>query len=187
MPSIRLANRYAKSLIDLAIEKNQLELIHTDILYLLAVCKASKEFVNVLKTPIITAEKKSKIINAVTQQHIGEMTHLFLQLLIKKHREENLPEVLTAFITQYNALKQIHTVKLTTAEPLTEVLLASIIHKIKTETALQNIEMETIVNPTIIGGFILDFNNNRVDASIARDLKDIKKQFLENEYIPELR
>jgi len=52
---------------------------------------------------------------------------------------------------------------------------------------LSNIELETVVNPDLIGGFVLEFNNNLVDASIARDLRDIKKQFRENIYVKQIR
>jgi F-type H+-transporting ATPase subunit delta len=57
MPNPRLATRYAKSLIDLAIEKGQLEKIFADMQWLQAVCKASREFVNVLKSPVIKVLK----------------------------------------------------------------------------------------------------------------------------------
>jgi F-type H+-transporting ATPase subunit delta len=187
MPNPRLAGRYAKSLIDLSIEKNQLEAVHKDMLYLQEVCKGSGEFVNVLRSPVITSDKKHKIIAAVTQGNIGEITALFNRLLINKHREDNLPEISAAFIAQYNSLKSIHKIKLTTAEPLSEEMKQSILAKIRKETALQNIELEVEVKPDIVGGFILEFNNNLVDASIIRDLNDIKKQFQQNIYIPNIR
>ncbi|MEY3055838.1 MAG: synthase subunit delta, partial [Bacteroidota bacterium] len=48
------------------------------------------------------------------------------------------------------------------------------------------IELTTKTDESLIGGFVLEFNNNLVDASIARDLKDIKKQFLNNEFISKI-
>ena len=114
MQNPRLAGRYAKSLIDLAVEKNVLENIYQDMQYLQAVCKASKEFVSLLKSPVIPTDKKGTAIKAVTNGKISEMTTLFNQLLISKHREFYLPEIVNAFIDQYNAIKGIHKVKLTT-------------------------------------------------------------------------
>jgi F-type H+-transporting ATPase subunit delta len=187
MPNPRLAGRYAKSLIDLAIEKNQLEVVYKDMLYLQAVCKSSSEFVTILRSPVITPDKKDKILTAVTQGNVSDITALFNKLLIKKHREDNLPEIMAAFITQYNSLNQIHKIKLTTAQVLSEDLKQAILSKIRKETALQNIELEIVVKPEIIGGFVLEFNNNLVDASIIRDLNDIKKQFQQNIYVPNIR
>jgi F-type H+-transporting ATPase subunit delta len=187
MPNPRLAGRYAKSLIDLAIEQDQLEAVYTDMQYLLAVCKSSSEFVNVMRSPIIKADKKQKILAAITGGKISELTASFNRLLVTKTREEYLPEIIVAFIAQYNTLKGIHTVKLTTAEAVSDALKASIVHKIKTETPLQNIELETAIDEALIGGFVLEFDNNLVDASIARDLRDIKKQFRENIYVRQIR
>lgn len=59
--------------------------------------------------------------------------------------------------------------------------------KIKTESGVKNIELETGVDHELVGGFTLQMADIYVDASILRDLNDIKKQFLNNEYIHQLR
>jgi F-type H+-transporting ATPase subunit delta len=187
MPNPRLADRYAKSLVDLAIEQNQLEAVYNDMQYLQAACKSSPEFVNVLRSPVITPDKKQAILTAVTNGKISSLTASFNKLLVSKTREEYLPEIITAVIGRYNALKGIHKVKLTTATPVSEELKQSLVGKIKSETNLQHIELETEVKEELIGGFILEFNNNLVDASVARDLRDIKKQFSQNFYVQQIR
>ena len=188
MPNPRLAHRYAKSLIDLSVEKNQLEIVYADMKYLRSVCKASKEFAVLLQSPIITADKKSRIFEVVGNAgKVGELTTAFSKLLINKGREGELPEIADAFISQYNAMKGIHKVKLTTAVELSEELKQSISDKAAKEGGLGNVELETKVDESLIGGFVLEFNNNLVDASIARDLRDIKKQFAKNVYVPSLR
>lgn len=187
MPNPRLAARYAKSLVDLATERGQLEVVYKDMLYLQAVCKSNPDFVSLLRSPVIKADKKQAILEAVTKTDIGELTAAFNRLMTNKSREEYLPEVVNAFIDQYNLLKNIHKVKLTTAQPLSEDVKQDILGKIKSETALQNIELETAVEDKLIGGFVLEFNNNLVDASIARDLRDIKKQFQQNIYVQNIR
>src|SRR5215213_2671351 len=70
----RLAGRYAKSLLTLAIEKNQLDTTYQDMEFLNAVSKANKEFVVVLKSPVISPEKKEAIIEGVTKGRISELT-----------------------------------------------------------------------------------------------------------------
>src|SRR5205085_64466 len=116
----RLAGRYAKSLIDLAVERNQLEEVYKDMQYLQAVCKASREFVSLLKSPVISIEKKSNALKAMTVGKISDMTASFNVLLVSKNREFYLPEIVDAFIEQYNAIKGIHKVRLTTASPVSE-------------------------------------------------------------------
>jgi len=187
MPNPRLAGRYAKSLVDLAIEQGQLETVYKDMQFLQAVCKSSPELVSVLRSPVIKGDKKQQILTAITDGKINAMTALFNKLLISKTREEYIPEIITSFIGQYNEMKGIHTVKLTTATPISEELKQTIVAKMKAETSLQHIELETAVKEELIGGFVLEFNNNLVDASIERDLRDIKKQFSQNVYIQQIR
>jgi F-type H+-transporting ATPase subunit delta len=187
MHNPRLAGRYAKSLIDLAVERNELETVYADMKYLQAVCKQSREFVNLLKSPVISIDRKNKAITAVTKGNVSELTAVFNQLLISKNRESSLPEVVEAFISQYNQIKGIHKVKLTTAVEVSEELKNAIVSKIKNETSIENIELETLVKDELVGGFVLEFDNNLVDASILRDLRDLKKQFEKNEYVHQIR
>jgi F-type H+-transporting ATPase subunit delta len=188
MPNPRLANRYAKSLVDLAIEKGQLEIVYSDMKYFQTVCKNSRDLVTLLQSPIITADKKTRILEVVSAAgKVGDITLLFSKLLITKGRERELPQIAEAFIEQYNAMKGIHKVKLTTAVELSDDLKKSISDKAAKEGGLGKVELETKVDESLIGGFVLEFNNNLVDASIARDLRDIKKQFAKNVYVPSMR
>ncbi len=186
MQNPRLANRYAKSLIDLAVERGELDALYADIKYLQAVCKGSREFVSLLKSPIIKADKKSQIIDAVTAGKISAMTASFTKLLTAKGRESDLPEIVEAIIDQYNEIKGIHKVKLTTAVEVSDEIKKAITVKANTEAGLGTIELETKTDDSLIGGFVLEFNNNLVDASIARDLRDIKKQFSRNLHVPKI-
>ncbi len=187
MPNPRLAARYAKSLVDLSIERNQLEVIYKDMQYLQAVCKNSREFVNLMRSPVVAADKKKAIVIAVTKGKVSELTDAFNVLLINKGRESDLPEVVEAFIDQYNEIKDIHKVKLTSAVELSNELKNTITEKVKAAYQLGSIELEAKVDPKLIGGFVLEFNNNLVDASVLRDLKDIKKQFAKNTYVHNIR
>lgn len=182
----RLATRYAKSLLDLSIEQNQLEAVYADMKLLKSINKSNPDFVALLRSPIITSDKKDKILDAVIGKNVSKITMLFTRLLTTKKRESNLPEIVTAFLVQYNKLKNIETVKITTAFPISEELKNSIIAKIKSaDTA--TIEIETAVNEALIGGFKLEIAGTLIDSTILHDLNDIKKQFLNNEYIHNIR
>ncbi len=186
MQNPRLATRYAKALIELAVEQKQLEAVFADMQYIQALCKVSRDFENVLRSPIIKADKKQAIVDSIIKANISALTVAFVQLIIKKSRESFLPEIANAFIEQYNTIKNIHTVKLTTAVAIGDNIKKSIQQKIQQETAFQNIQIEEQVKEELLGGFMLEFNNNLVDASILRDLKDVKKQFMENIYVAKI-
>lgn len=187
MPNPRLATRYAKSLLDLANESGELETVYGDMTWLKSVTKTNRDFVNLLKSPVIAGDKKLSILKAVAGTRLGKLTGAFITLLAKKGRESHLPEIATAFVDQYKQLKNIHIVKLTTAAPLSDATRNSIIGQVKKSAGYENIELEEKVNADIIGGFVLQIGDKLVDASIAYDLKAIAKQFQNNDFIYKIR
>jgi F-type H+-transporting ATPase subunit delta len=86
MTNPRLAGRYAKSLLDLAIEQNQVEAVYSDIKLLQSICKTNADFVAMLKSPVIKSHKKEKIIEAVVAGKLSTLTTAFLTLLVNKAR-----------------------------------------------------------------------------------------------------
>lgn len=188
MPNPRLAFRYAKSLIDLSIEKGQLENVYADMQWLNSVCKSNRDFVNLLRSPVIKADAKKKILTAVVAQgNFNQITGAFNNLLITKGRESNLPEIVTAFITAYKAHKNINVIKLTTAGPVSDSMRNAIVEQVKKSTKFENVELEETVNPELIGGFVLQVGDKLVDASVAYDLREIAKQFENNDFIYKIR
>jgi len=187
MPNPRLASRYAKSMIDLALEKGELERIFEDMKWLQQVIKGSRDFANLLRSPIIKSEKKEKIVDAIIGDKVTNITSLFIRLLIAKGRENNLPEIITSFISQYKGYKNIHPIKLTTATQINDNLKEAIIDQIKKTSDMQNIELETVVNEDLIGGFVLEAGDKLIDASIAYDLRQIARQFENNDFVYKIR
>ena len=187
MPNPRLATRYAKSLIGLSIEKGQLEKVFADMQWLQAVCKSNRDFVNLLRSPVVNADTKKKILASITTGKISELTSLFTTLLIAKGRESVLPEITTAFVTAYKEYKNIRTIKLTTAGSISDSIRNTIVDQIKQSGGYQTIELEEKVDESLIGGFVLQIGDQLVDASISYDLKTIAKQFDNNDFIYKIR
>lgn len=187
MHSPRLASRYSKSLLDLAIEKGQLEQVYADMLYLQQLNHDSREFLNMLRSPIVPTDKKLAALDAITTGKVSEMTAAFNRLLVAKGREGELPEIINAFVKQYKEYKNIYVVKLTTASPVSESVKAAIVDRVKQTSNMENIELETVVNPDIIGGFVLQTGDKLVDASIAYELQEISREFENNDFIYKVR
>ncbi len=187
MSSQRIAARYAQSLIDLALEQGQLEAVQADMKWLQDVCKQNRDFVNMLRSPIIKADAKQKIVAAVTANQISALTASFNKLVITKGRESMLPEIAAAFIDAYKAHKGIHTLKLTTALPISVSTRQALLDQVKKTTGFQHVELEERVNADLIGGFVLQLGDKLVDASIAYDLKNIAKQFERNDFLYNIR
>lgn len=187
MQNPRIAGRYAKSLIGLAIEHNNLDGVYKDMLYLQSVLKQSRDFSVLLRSPVITPDKKLAIFDAVCEGKVSDIVAGFNRLLVLKGREGFLPEIVTAYIDQYKVIKNIFVVKLITATPASEELKAMIIEKVKATTSLQNIELKTEVKEELIGGFVLEMGDTLVDASVSYDLNAIKQQFLNNDFVYNIR
>ena len=88
---------------------------------------------------------------------------------------------------QANKVRNIHKVKITTAAPISEEMKKVIMANVNAASTGETFEIETKVNDELIGGFLLETSNTLVDASILRDLKDIQKQFMNNDYLHRIR
>lgn len=187
MQNPRLAARYAKSLLDLAVEQNALDATLEDVRALNDTVKGSREFAAVLRSPIIKADKKQAILDAVVGNRMKPLTNAFVKLLVQKGREAALPEIAQAFIDSYKVRQGIKSVRLTTAAPVSDAVAEAVKQKVATAMPGQQIELTTKVDERLIGGFLIEMDNTLVDASVRRDLMDIKKQFVGNLYVQNIR
>lgn len=177
MSAERLSYRYAKSLIDLAKEQGTLETIKGDIDFLITATQ-NRDLALLLKSPIVSKMKKADVLEAIFGDSFNDMTMSFMDILLSKGREMYIPEIATEFLAQYKAFNKISTVKVTTAQPMDDAAMASIRAKLVESSDLaENIEIETEVDPSLIGGFKLEFNNRLYDASVAHKLNEMKKAF----------
>ncbi len=186
MSVARIASRYAKSLIELATERGELDKVREDIKYFNQVAEV-KDFALLLKSPIIKADKKAKIFDSIFMGKVGELTKAFFDIIVKKGREPYLADIARAFVDQYKTQKRISSVTLTTAAPVSDGLVASIKQKlIEGKQVHPNIELETKIDPALLGGYVLEFDNKLYDASVAHKLEILRKEFDKNEYVKNL-
>ncbi len=182
----KVATRYAKSLIDLAQEKGKLDRILEDVKSFSKVAE-NRDFALLLKSPVIKADTKWKVFEKLFKNNYDDLTLSFLSILLKKNREGNMVDIANEFIAQYKKIRHITTVKLTTAARLGEATIKSIHEKLEASPATEdNVELITKVNPNLIGGFVIEFDDNLYDASVAHKLNVLKKEFKDNLYISQI-
>ncbi len=185
MSVIKIATRYAKSLMDLAVEQGKLEEVQAD-MQTLHTAAQNRDLYLFLKSPIIQNDKKIAALDALFKGKLDVLTMLYLKLLVTKNREGYLPEITAEFGEQYKVLKKITSVTITSAAPLSEDVLADLRAKILASgVTSENLDITTKVDPKLIGGFVLKFDNKRYDASIAHKLEELKSQFTQNLYVKE--
>jgi F-type H+-transporting ATPase subunit delta len=108
----------------------------------------------------------------------------FFNILLTKGREAYLPDIAVTFLAQYKKMKHISTVKLITANPLEEGALDAIKAKLVESTTTEDkVEISVEVDPDLIGGFVIEFEDNIYDASVSTKLDELKKGFRDNKYI----
>ncbi len=182
MPTSRAADRYGKALLDLAIERQETEKVLEDVHYVNDVIESSRELQLMLQSPIIRHDKKAAIFDRLFKHKIGETTYGFLALILKKKREKVIDQMLDFFIHRHNALQGITEIEVTTAVPIDDRLNAEIVAKLKA-MGLNKVAAANKIDPAIMGGFIIEFDNNIIDASIKSKLANIGKNFLSKTFI----
>ena len=182
----RIANRYATSLVELANEQGKLERILEDVKSFKEVCK-NRDFKLMLKSPIVNADKKAQVFDRLFAGKYDELTMAFLKILLKKGRESLLTDIGDEFIVLYKKIKHISSVKLTTASKLSEEAVEAIRKKLAASSATdEKVELQTSVDPNLIGGFVIEFEDKLYDASVAHKLRLLKSEFKDNLYISQI-
>ena len=176
MSEIQVATRYAKSLIDLAGEKSAVETIKKDIELFLATCRANPELQAILKNPIIGLDKKANILDGLFSGKVHEMILSFFKIVVRKGRAEILFATAKEFITQYNVIKNVVKATVTSASPLSQENISQIEDVVKKSTNGEVI-LTSIVDPKLIGGFILKVGDKQFDTSISSKLNKLRKEF----------
>jgi F-type H+-transporting ATPase subunit delta len=170
-----VATRYAKSLIDLSIEKQQLDETRSDMKLIKQVCETNHDFVLLLNSPTIKPDKKQEIFNSVFSGKITALSLSFINLLSKKRREFYIPSIAKQFDEQYKVKNNIITAIVTSSTELDSDSKKRILDIIKESGTNTNVELIEKINSSIVGGFILSIGDKQIDHSVKRKLSDLKK------------
>ena len=180
MKSQKLAGRYANALYEFAVQENKLEETYKDILTLKEVFHENSELKAVIESPVITPDKKKNIFAALFEHKISAVSYGFLSLIQKK-REPALLMIFDEFIRLYNKHHNIRIAQFTTAVAISDAL-AERIKAVLEEQTKSTIELQRIVNPELIGGFIVKIDDFLVDTSLIGRINKLKQEFSNNVY-----
>jgi F-type H+-transporting ATPase subunit delta len=185
MADSRVASRYVKSLLSLAVEQGVVEEVHKDMQFFDKVCHSNRDFVLMLKSPIIRHEKKKEILNKLFSGRVHALTMSIIDILTKKNREPLLPSIATEFHNAYNVYKGIGKASVISTVPVDDKLRSELVAIVKKLSNMKQVELEEKVDKDLIGGFILNVGDRQIDASIKNKLKTLKNKFSENPFIKE--
>jgi F-type H+-transporting ATPase subunit delta len=182
MKQSRVTIRYAKALLQLAIEQNTLEQSYNDMVLLDAVCTENRDLVLLLKSPIVKTDQKLSILKEIFASKLGEVSMAFITIITTKKRESLLALIASSFISLYKVHNKIETATVTTATPLDEALRADVINFIK-KHGDDNVELTEKVDEKIIGGAIIRMGDKQLDASVSKAISELRQTFNKNLYL----
>jgi len=184
MEGNRAALRYAKAILSLAQDKNVTEEVNRDMNLIAKTVASSEDLQSVLKSSSVNPNSKKEILREVFAGINGVTLGMF-DVLTENKRLELLSLVSKNYNLLFNQLNNIQIAKVTTAVPLTPSLEAKIQAKVKELTG-NEAQIQNLVDESILGGFILRVGDLQYNASLASQLRNLKRQFKNDAYISKI-
>jgi len=173
MNDSKISVRYSRALFQSAIEKNLLDKVYQDMIFVAELCKID-EVKEVLNSPIITPSKKKLILSGLLDKNVENITKSLVDLLIKNGREDYLPAVARVFRDETLKYRGITQTSLITAVPVSDAIRKQI-SDLVSSVFKTKVEFNETVDKDILGGFILKVNDSYIDASVKTRLRKVKK------------
>jgi F-type H+-transporting ATPase subunit delta len=174
--------RYAKALFQFATERGAEKTVYDECKNIVSAFSKEKLLSTALASPMVTPEKKISLVAAAANPTEGSLDNVledFVRLVMHNCRETYLGSIATMYIDLYRRKKHVGVARLITAVPLAAPELERIKKESISSLHASDMEFDTIVDPSIEGGFIFDFNDFRMDASIRNQLKLVKEQLVD--------
>ena len=185
MIGTRAALRYAKATLNLAKEKKMAEEVNKDMILIRDTLEENHDLEIMLKSPVIKSASKRAVLIEIFKKKISDITKGLIDVLIENKRLSLLPLVAKEYIVIYDFMKGVEVAQITTAVPLTKELEKKILKRIQ-ESIDTDVSLVNVVDPSIIGGFVLRVGDKEYDSSVSYRLTDLLSQFEDNQYISKL-
>ncbi|MHA4742206.1 ATP synthase F1 subunit delta [Dyadobacter sp. MSC1_007] len=172
-----VASRYAKSLIELAKERNVLEEVYQDMLLFKDTADNNRGLMLALKSPVVRHEKKSGILKALFEKRVNAVSYAIFNIITKKNRESILDEIAAEFVKAYNSHQGIQKATVVTTTPLTDELRKQFTDMVATATG-KTVQLAEKVDTALVGGYVLTIGDRQLDASLRSRLNELKLQLV---------
>ena len=175
-----IAKRYAKALLLFAQEQKAEDTVYQEVLQFIDSYGKVEQLATVLGNPLLPAEQKEQVICQAASIEVSPVFRKFATLVVAHRRESFMLFIAYSYVSLYRELKHISIGKLITAVPASESV-ANRLEKLIEQRSQNSVDvvLETKVDPNILGGFIFQLDDLRLDASVSSQFEQIKKQFIE--------
>jgi F-type H+-transporting ATPase subunit delta len=174
MSDKRVAIRYAKAILGLALEQKLEEIVYNDFKMVIRLVASSKDLKSVFNSPVIQSWRKKNAFSELLSANVCKLTMDFVLLLTNKHRESLILDVMSEYTVLYNVNKGILPIEVISALELSDELRKSIVTKIEGFTN-KKVEATFSIRPDIKGGFIVKLQDWVFDGSVQNQLNQLYK------------
>ena len=174
----RAAIRYAKAVLSLASDQNAAEVVNNDMKLIATTIKENVELSQALKNAIIKSDAKIEALTKIFP-NINSISSRLFNLLMSNKRIDILGDVASKYTTLFDELNGKEIAQVTTAFPMNNDLEIKVLAKVK-ELTSKAVELENMVDESILGGFILRVGDKQYDASVSNKLNKLKREFTLN-------
>ena len=176
MLTSKVAKRYAQGLLDFTQESGNTESVFSEMKDVVKVINDSKELRNFFASPIIDTKKKENAAKEIFAK-FSQVSQNLITLVIKQGRESHLKDIAQEFINKVEDLQGVQRVTLTSATELSQDNINSIVKTSSLVDITKKYDLNVVIKPEIIGGYILRVRDQQVDASVKTKLNQMKKEF----------
>ena len=185
MKQSRPALRYAKAILNLAKDHSSEAEVNDNMKVIVATINESKELETMLASPVIKASDKKNVLDALFAKNTNNVVAGLFNLLAENKRLSMLHSIAKQYTIIYDYFKNTQVAKVTTAVALTPEMETKVHAKIEELTGNKS-SLENVINPDILGGFILRVGDVQYDASISNHLNELRREFDNSHYIPKI-
>ena len=180
-----VARVYANSIFDIAKEKNILPQIEEELEVVSTILNEEDDFRDYLNAPGINNDSKKGFIDKVFAGKLSEYTVNLLKLLIDNDRQSVIGEIYNAFVELNDAANNRQRITVITQSSLDNVLLNKIKADVGSKLGKEIIITEQ-VEESILGGIIIKIGDLVIDGSLAKGLKNIRRNLLNSKVRSEM-
>ena len=171
-----IPHRYAKALYKYAVENGDSQEIYELLKTLSFRYTAIDELKRAVFNPEITDESKGAYMLKLIGGKPGSSLDKFLLLCVRNNRAEYLQKISLAYVDLYRETHEIAHVDITTAAPMPEPEINAIVEIVKKRLGAMTLEIHEQIDPELIGGFTVTINGLVLDASVKRELNELRLQ-----------
>jgi len=169
-----IAKPYARALYETAIENGSLDAVYQDVFSFLGILRSDPAFSALLRNPRIPPENKETLILKAFTGMDGNLSGL-ITLMLKKARGAFIEAALNEFISLTKAYKGIVSARVYSAVDLSEEQISALNGQLAAKTGKQ-VEIEAYVDPSLIGGLLINVGGMVLDNTIKKHLQTLKKR-----------